>query len=133
MTCLFLYQGPAPPLPIKKIFTSIPFWAIFICHFLQNFGWYMLLVEIPTFLNVGLGYDIESVYHCIVLSTQLLPNMLQQLYHFFLFQQNALLSSLPFLCNWIFSILYSSSLDFARSRGWINTTWARKLSTAIGG
>ncbi len=39
---------------------------------------------------------------------------------------------MPFLCNWIFSILYSSSLDFARGKEWINTTQARKISMGIG-
>ncbi len=37
------------------------FRAIMISHFLNNFGWYMLLVELPSFLNKGLGFDIEAV------------------------------------------------------------------------
>ena len=97
-----------------------------ISHFLNNFGWYMLLVELPSFLNKGLGFDIEAVG----LHHKFIPRIELQKNHLNL--QNALLSCLPFLCNWLFSIVYSSGLDVARGKGLINTTWARKLSMAIG-
>ena len=64
----------------------------------------MLLVELPMFLSVGLGFPIS---------------------------ENAVLSALPFLCNWLFSMLYSSCLDKAMSQNWISRTNARKLSQAI--
>ena len=46
--------------------------------------------------------------------------------------QNAGLSSIPFICNWLTSIVYSNRLDWARNKGWISTTGARKLSMSIG-
>lgn len=46
--------------------------------------------------------------------------------------QNALLSAVPFLCNWLVSILYSSSLDKCISKKFISITNARKLSQVIG-
>lgn len=83
---------------------SLPFWAIIVSHTLNNFGWYMLLVELPLFLRTGLGFNIK---------------------------ENAGLSAVPFLCNWVFSIIYSNRLDWARSKGYITTTIARKMSMAI--
>jgi ACS family sodium-dependent inorganic phosphate cotransporter len=41
------------------------------------------------------------------------------------------LSALPFLSNWLFSIVYSNRLDWAMRQGYIGTTAARKISTAI--
>eukprot|EP00096_Caligus_rogercresseyi_P014051 TRINITY_DN6595_c0_g1_i1.p1 TRINITY_DN6595_c0_g1~~TRINITY_DN6595_c0_g1_i1.p1 ORF type:complete len:487 (+),score=84.91 TRINITY_DN6595_c0_g1_i1:152-1612(+) len=97
-------KGQKLAVPWKNIFTSVPFWAIAIAHFCNNFGWYMLLVELPVFMSDGLGFAIK---------------------------QNAGLSAVPFICNWLFSIVYSNRLDWARSKGYISTTNARKLSMAI--
>ena len=47
--------------PWKSIFSSGPVWAIVICHTLNNVGWYMILVELPLFLAVGMGMDIKEV------------------------------------------------------------------------
>ena len=47
-------------------------------------------------------------------------------------QKNSLLSAVPYLCMWIFSVFWSLSLDWARNSGRINTTTTRKLSTGIG-
>lgn len=97
-------KAKPPPVPWAKIFTSVPVWAIIISHTLNNSGWYMLLVELPLFMRTGLGFNIK---------------------------ENAGLSALPFLCNWLFSIVYSNRLDWARQKGLISTTSARKLSMAI--
>jgi ACS family sodium-dependent inorganic phosphate cotransporter len=99
-------EGPAPKLavPWKEIFTSVPFWALMVSHTLNNFGWYMLLVELPSFMSAGLGFNIK---------------------------ENALLSAVPFLCNWIYSIVYSRVLDMIVQRGLITTTVARKISMGI--
>ena len=58
--------------PWSQIATSIPFWALLITHTLNNFGWYMLLVELPMFLSVGLGFAIKdvSLFHCFYLKNQ---------------------------------------------------------------
>jgi len=47
--------------PWKDILTSVPFWALMITHTLNNFGWYMLLVELPSFMSAGLGLNIKEV------------------------------------------------------------------------
>ena len=48
-------------MPWKSIGTSVPFWALCISHMLNNFGWYMLLVELPLFMSNGLGFNIKQV------------------------------------------------------------------------
>jgi ACS family sodium-dependent inorganic phosphate cotransporter len=93
-----------PPVPWKAIATSVPFIALTITHTLNNFGWYMLLVELPSFMASGLGFNIK---------------------------ENAVLSMIPFLCNWIYSIVYSRLMDMLAQRKLITTTWIRKLSMGI--
>ncbi|XP_076063253.1 sialin-like isoform X2 [Oratosquilla oratoria] len=90
--------------PWKKVFTSMPMWAIIVSHTCSNWGWYMLLVKLPTYMRYILKFDIKS---------------------------NAGLSAVPFLCNWIFTIGMGQTLDLLRSRNVITTTFARKLSTAV--
>ena len=50
---------------------------------------YMLLVELPLFARSGLGVDMTI---------------------------NTIMSSVPFFANWIFSVVYSKSLDTARAK-----------------
>ncbi|XP_063243614.1 sialin-like isoform X2 [Bacillus rossius redtenbacheri] len=92
------------PVPWLSIFTSLPFLAILVSHFCNNFGWYMLLIELPTYLSTILKFPIAS---------------------------NALLSSMPFLVMWFFSIALSKCLDTLEERDYISTTTIRKLSTLI--
>jgi len=49
----------------------------------------------------------------------------------FAIKDNAFLSALPFLCIWLFSILYSSSLDKGIAKHVISRTNGRKLSQLI--
>lgn len=49
--------------PWKSILTSMPVWAIFITNCGQNWSFWTLLDEIPTYLNKRLGYDLTHVYY----------------------------------------------------------------------
>lgn len=49
------------PLPWKHVLTSVPFLAILIAHMCQNFGYYTMLTEIPSYMNAILEYDIKNV------------------------------------------------------------------------
>ncbi|EFX79896.1 hypothetical protein DAPPUDRAFT_52115, partial [Daphnia pulex] len=93
-----------PPVPWKALTTSGPFWAILVAHTCANFGWYMLLVELPTYMKAILRFNIS---------------------------QNSALSAIPYLSLWVFSIVWSNRLDWAKGKGWISTTTVRKLSTAV--
>ncbi|XP_046405692.1 putative inorganic phosphate cotransporter isoform X2 [Ischnura elegans] len=90
------------PVPWRAVLTSPPFYAIMVAHTLGNFGWYMLLIELPTYMNQVLKFKI---------------------------QENSGLSALPFLCMWIFSIIASNRLDWASSNKYITVTMARKMAT----
>lgn len=48
-------------IPLKSIFTSIPVYAIIIGHFSQGWGFSTLLIEMPTYLNEILHFDIKQV------------------------------------------------------------------------
>lgn len=37
--------------PWKRFLTSLPVWAIMIAHFSENWGFYTLLTELPTFMK----------------------------------------------------------------------------------
>lgn len=47
--------------PWKSIFTSTPFYALLITHCGENWGFWTLLTEIPSYMSSVLKFDIESV------------------------------------------------------------------------
>ena len=51
----------SPKIPFKAIFTSIPFWGIMVAHSCQNWGFYTLLAELPTYMSRILHFDIKEV------------------------------------------------------------------------
>merc|ERR1719431_2407771 len=97
-------SGRKPAVPWVALITSVPFLTLTVSHFCNNFGWYMLLVELPLFARSGLQVDMTV---------------------------NTIMSSVPFFANWIFSVLFSKTLDTAIAKGWISTTWARKVSVGF--
>ncbi|XP_001961830.3 sialin [Drosophila ananassae] len=93
-----------PAVPWKKVFKSIPFWAILIAHTCSNFGWYMFLIEIPFYMKQVLKFNVAS---------------------------NATLSAMPYFPMIIFSICLGKLLDSLQAKGKISTTFARKTATSI--
>ena len=54
-------EAEAPKsIPWCSILTSTPVWAIAASHVTQNFGFYVLLTELPTYLKNVLGWDLGS-------------------------------------------------------------------------
>ena len=47
-------------IPWKKILTSVPVWANIIAHTAGNFGTYVLISYMPTYLEEQLHYNIKS-------------------------------------------------------------------------
>ncbi|XP_011883367.1 PREDICTED: putative inorganic phosphate cotransporter isoform X2 [Vollenhovia emeryi] len=88
--------------PWAQVFRSKPFIAILIAHYCSNFGWYMLLIELPTFMNQILKFDMSS---------------------------NAGLSSIPFLCMWLFTLILSKVLAILQEKRLITVTISRKIGT----
>ncbi|XP_068204283.1 putative inorganic phosphate cotransporter [Palaemon carinicauda] len=94
----------APPVPIKSILTSPPFWAIFVAGVGNNWGFYTLLTDLPLYMKNMLKQDIKS---------------------------NALLSGMPYLGMWIFSLLMSLAGDKLRMAGKLSTVAVRKIANSI--
>ena len=47
--------------PWKDFMTSIPVWAIIVAHVTENWGWYTLLTQLPTYLKTILNFDLQAV------------------------------------------------------------------------
>ncbi|CAL1547222.1 unnamed protein product [Lymnaea stagnalis] len=85
--------------PWLKMFSSGPLWAVIIAHFCNNYVNYTLLTSLPTFMKESLNFDIK---------------------------QNGLLSSLPYVCQFIASIAVGWAADTIREKGLMSTTMVRK-------
>ncbi|KAJ9590350.1 hypothetical protein L9F63_027811, partial [Diploptera punctata] len=90
--------------PWAAIFTSLPMWALILAHCGQNWGFWTLLTEMPSYMNDVLGFDIGS---------------------------NGLLSALPYLVMWLTSFLFSWVSDILNSRQLISLATSRKLFNSI--
>ncbi|XP_046815652.1 putative inorganic phosphate cotransporter [Vespa crabro] len=89
--------------PWKEIFTSTPMWALIIAHCGQNWGYWTLLTEMPTYLNSVLGFDIEK---------------------------NGGISALPYLAMWILSFPISWLSDYALKKN-VSRSITRKLANTL--
>jgi len=92
-------------IPWLSIFTSIRFWAIFVAHFGHNWGFYVLLSELPTYMKTVLNFDLHS---------------------------NSLLSAVPYLAMWLMSAIFSNMADALRNRKVLSLTQTRKIFNFIG-
>ncbi|XP_076064319.1 putative inorganic phosphate cotransporter isoform X2 [Oratosquilla oratoria] len=98
-------NSKALPIPWYHILTSMPFWAIVVSHFGHNWGFYMLLTELPTYLKTILHFNMS---------------------------ENGVLSALPYLVMFITSLIIGTIMDWLRSNNTVTTTTARRISNAIG-
>ncbi|TDG46595.1 hypothetical protein AWZ03_007033 [Drosophila navojoa] len=100
-----LGEAPAAPyVPWCKIFKSGAFWAILIAHTCSNFGWYIFVIEIPSYIKQVLKFNVSKC---------------------------AALSALPFILMPIFSIVLSKVLDILQNKNKIRRVTARKIATGI--
>jgi len=92
------------PTPWKKIFTSIPVWALIITHFGQNWGFLTILTELPSYFQKVIHLDIKS---------------------------NGLLSSLPYLLQAIVGWITSYACDKMRKKGIMSVNKIRKTCNTL--
>ena len=60
-SCLDETQSEKPKsIPWKDIVLCAPVWAITATHVTQNFGYYVLLTELPTYMKNVLNWDLKS-------------------------------------------------------------------------
>ncbi|XP_042237536.1 sialin-like isoform X3 [Homarus americanus] len=90
--------------PWLSILTSTPFLVVIAAHIGQNWGFYCILTELPTYLKNIQHYDMK---------------------------QNGILSALPYLVMWLFSLVYSAYMDHLLEKGVLTTKQIRQLSTVI--
>ncbi|XP_047486637.1 putative inorganic phosphate cotransporter [Penaeus chinensis] len=95
-------SGRTGPFPWRAMMTSLPVWSLIIVHVGHNWGGYTLITQLPTYLKNIYHFDIES---------------------------NGLLSALPYLTMWVFSMVYSSFMHKISHR--ISVLSVRRISMAI--
>lgn len=83
--------------PWKQIFKSTPFLALLIVHCAQNWGFWILLTQIPSYIKYVLGLDIKSV-----------SNHIQIPIHF---NSNNLILECTTLCITVSCNVYNKSVD----------------------
>ena len=108
-----LVQPPPPDgekasettIPWKKILLSRPVWAIFIAHFSFNFGFYLMVTELPSYLS--------TVHHLSITRT-------------------ALSAALPYFAQFIVSNVAGILADHVIANGWVSTVCVRKVAMTTG-
>nr|XP_016930108.1 putative inorganic phosphate cotransporter isoform X1 [Drosophila suzukii] len=95
----------SPPIPFKAIMKSLPFYAILFAHMGHNYGYETLMTELPTYMKQVLRFSLKS---------------------------NGLLSSLPYLAMWLFSMFISVVADWMISSKRFTHTATRKMINSIG-
>ena len=91
--------------PWKKMLTSVPVWAIIIAHTSENWGWYTLLTQLPTYLKRILKFSLK---------------------------ESGVLSALPYLCMVLVVQCAGRLADFLRKENIISTTAVRRSFNSIG-
>lgn len=91
--------------PWKGIFTSVPFYALFYTYTCFILGFWILLSQIPTYLNKIMKFDLKS---------------------------NGFLSALPYIVQFVLSLLFSVISDYVTNRKILTLTSARKVFNCIG-
>ncbi|XP_047991088.1 putative inorganic phosphate cotransporter isoform X2 [Leguminivora glycinivorella] len=93
------------PVPWLSILTSMPFISLIIVHCCQNWGFWTLMTEMPSYMSQVLGVNIKA---------------------------NGVLSATPYVVMYILSFPAGFISDYALGKGWVSTTAARKISNSIG-
>ncbi|XP_022308668.2 sialin-like [Crassostrea virginica] len=91
--------------PWKSILTSRPVWAILVANAAGNYGAYMLLTQMPTYLKEVLKFDIKS---------------------------NGVYSMIPYLGFWMMISLAGMLADFLIEKEILSIKWTRKVFCLIG-
>ncbi|KAK6638164.1 hypothetical protein RUM44_008592 [Polyplax serrata] len=91
--------------PWREIFTSPAMWALIVTHCAENFGFWTLMAEIPTYFDAVLKFKIED---------------------------NGILSALPYLTMAGLSFVFGWMADFAFEKNWLTVVASRKIFNTLG-
>lgn len=94
-----------PKIPYKSIALSLPFFAILFAHMGQNYGYETLMTELPTYMKQVLKFSLKA---------------------------NGIISSLPYLAMWLFSLAISWVADWFISSNKLTITQTRKIINSVG-
>ncbi|XP_046664263.1 vesicular glutamate transporter 2-like isoform X2 [Homalodisca vitripennis] len=86
--------------PWAKFLTSMPVWSIVVAHFCENWGFYTLLTQLPTFMKDTLNFQLEKA---------------------------GFMSSLPYLVMAIIMQFAGTLADWLRNTEVLTTTQVRKV------
>ncbi|XP_031777613.1 sialin-like isoform X2 [Nasonia vitripennis] len=86
--------------PWRQMLLSPVVWAIITAHFSENWGFYTMITQLPTFMNGGLDFTLETA---------------------------GFLSALPYLLVSLVMLVSGQLADWLQSRGTFTTTQVRKL------
>lgn len=89
-------------MPLSKVLTSVPFWALILLHFGNNWGLYFLLTAAPKFMNEVLGFKLAKA---------------------------GFLSALPYLARLLAGFIFGSIGDCIRKKELLSVTSTRKIFT----
>lgn len=90
--------------PWGKFVTSPAVWAIVVAHFSENWGFYTLLTQLPTFMKDVLHFKLEKT---------------------------GFMSAVPYLAMAVVLQFSGRLADWLRARGILSTTQVRKLFTCV--
>ncbi|XP_034936137.1 putative inorganic phosphate cotransporter isoform X2 [Chelonus insularis] len=93
-----------PNTPWRHVFSAKPVWALIAAQIGHDWGLFTMITDLPKYMSSVLKFSIKS---------------------------NGYLSSLPYLCMWICSIISSWIADWIITAGHISRTNVRKLGTTI--
>nr|XP_021195151.2 putative inorganic phosphate cotransporter [Helicoverpa armigera] len=93
------------PTPWRSIVTSLPFWAVIVAHCGQNWGFFTLMTEMPTYMAKVLNVDLKN---------------------------NGMLSCLPYLSMYLLSFVMGAMTDVIIKNQWLSVSATRKLFNSIG-
>ncbi|XP_018323874.1 putative inorganic phosphate cotransporter isoform X2 [Agrilus planipennis] len=91
--------------PWKSFLKSTPLWSLMFVQMAHNWGFWIMVTEIPSYINAMFDLDISA---------------------------NGLLSAQPYFAMWLFSFAYSFLADFLINRAIFTIGTVRKILNSIG-
>ncbi|XP_022913696.2 sialin isoform X1 [Onthophagus taurus] len=86
--------------PWLSMATSVPVWAIIVSHFSENWGWYTLITQLPSFMKDVLEFDLGKT---------------------------GIMSALPYLAMAIMIQFSGQCSDWVLTKGYLTTTQVRRV------
>ncbi|XP_018898754.2 putative inorganic phosphate cotransporter isoform X2 [Bemisia tabaci] len=90
--------------PWKEIVTSVPMWAVLISHLGQNWGFWTLLTQIPSYITNMFGLDIKK---------------------------SGYLSALPYASSFVLALVYAAIGDALNNKNILTRTASRKMWNTV--